>query len=109
MNARLDALRRDILAETRTISLDALAERLERVSGDPQEIAWLIEALEADGCEVEAPPGQAAPDLRRVLPAARELRVRLGRAPTPEEIAHETQLPVDAVRTALFFGRVMGR
>jgi DNA-directed RNA polymerase sigma subunit (sigma70/sigma32) len=44
-----------------------------------------------------------------VLPLARDLRVKLGRAPTAEELAEAAGVSVEAVRTALFFGRVMGR
>jgi hypothetical protein len=116
MNARLEALCTAILSEVppgedarREISLDALAERLGGVSGDSAEIAWVIETLEAAGCEVVSPPSEAGPTLHAVLPLARDLRVKLGRAPTAEELAEAAGVSVEAVRTALFFGRVMGR
>jgi hypothetical protein len=116
MNARLEALCTAILTEVppgadarREISLDALSDRLGGVSGDAAEIAWVIETLEAAGCEVVSPPSDAGPTLHAVLPLARDLRVTLGRAPTAEELADAAGVSVEAVRTALFFGRVMGR
>lgn len=116
MNDRLHALCAEILAapaldatDRRAISLDALADRLATISNDSAEIAWVIDTLEAAGCEVVSPPSEAGPTLHEVLPVARRLRTSLGRAPTPEEIAHVAGVPVEDVRTALFYGRVMGR
>lgn len=116
MNERLHALCAEILAappldETgrRTIGLDELADRLDRISHDSAEIAWVIETLEAADCEVVSPPSEAGPILHEILPVARRLRATLGRAPTADEVAEAAGVEVESVRTALFYGRVIGR
>jgi hypothetical protein len=95
--------------DTATVSLDELATHVESARVDTGEIAWLIEALEREGVEVESPPSEARVNLHAVLRAARTLRARFGRAPTPEELTAETGLTPEAVRGALFLGQVLGR
>src|SRR5947209_4246550 len=66
--------------------------------------------LERAGRRIEAPRGGGRiADLRAVLTAARALQPKHGRRPTVDELATETGLAPDAVRTALMLARVMGR
>lgn len=110
LETTLKSLLDDVRARgVQSISLDELAARLETARVDTGEIAWLIEALERDGVEVESPPSEARMHLQVVLRAARTLRAQSGRSPSPEELAAETGLPPDAVRGALFLGQVLGR
>jgi hypothetical protein len=62
------------------------------------------------GRKVVGPEGaRGVGNLQRMMPAARTLATRLGRAPTLAELAAETGLAEEDVRHALALGRVMGR
>lgn len=92
------------------VSLDVIGEAIGVQAVTAEEIAWLIDALEARGFTVGgAPAPSAIAGLRKVVPAARALRERLGRSPTSAEIADEAGLGGDEVRRALLLARVMSR
>lgn len=102
-----------LLAESedaREVHVDAIGEAIGTVNAGPAEIDAIFQALEAAGRTIVAPEGADLPaKLRVVLIATRQLAMRLGRRPTLAEIAAESGLPVEVVRHALAFGRILGR
>ena len=92
------------------ISLDHVAEAIGTMSITSDEIDALFSWLEAKGREVGTPAGRGASALLQdVLRVARGLRLELGRAPHPREIAERSALPLDAVQRALWFARILQR
>jgi hypothetical protein len=111
--AKLAAVLETLLAAsatTKVVTLDSIGEAIGVVAVSTDDVDALITALEGAGRRVAGPEGQrGVGNLQRVLPAARALAGRLGRAPTLAEIAVETGIGEDDVRHALALGRVMGR
>lgn len=92
------------------ISLDRVAEAIGTTRITSDEIDALFSWLEAEGREVGASAGRGASALLQdVLRVARSLRLELGRAPHPREIAERSALPLDAVQRALWFARILQR
>ncbi|HET9955048.1 MAG TPA: sigma-70 domain-containing protein [Polyangiaceae bacterium] len=102
---------RSLLAEaSHVLSLDVIAERLATLAVDTDEIEQLFDYLEAHGKTVGDPGvGAASETLGAVLTAARSLKRELGRAPNSREIAEHAALPIDAVRRALLFAKIVQR
>jgi hypothetical protein len=97
-------------ADSRAISLDAVGDAIGVLAVSTDDVDALLDALERGGRTVTGPTGaRGAENLRRVLPAARELARKNGRPPTVAELAAATGLGEDDVRHALALGRVMGR
>lgn len=92
------------------LSLDSVGEAVGSRAVTAEEIAWLIDRLEAEGRSVGGPPSPSQIGaLTRVLGSARSLRASLGRAATVAEIAEGTGMSEAEVRRALLLGKVMGR
>lgn len=96
--------------EAETLSLDHVAEALGSLRVTPDEIEALLDWLEGHGRLMMAPASPpAAASLNDVLAAARGLREELGRTPQPREIAARASLPIEAVKRALWFARILQR
>ncbi len=90
------------------VSIDAIADAVGAAAVSQLDIEEMFDALEAAGHEVWAPEqGEAMPLLRRVLGAARSLRVH--GVPSVEALAAESGCSVGEVRRALLLGRVLGK
>ncbi len=103
----VDALVRDHPGD---IPLDALGDAMAGLSGDPAQVEWIIDAVEAHGRKIAAAGGPSGIEaLRKVIPTARALAEELGRPARPAEIALRTALGETEVRRALLLATVMGR
>ncbi len=92
------------------LSLDRIGEEIGDRHITPEEIYWLVDALEQAGRRVGSAEGaDAMAALRVVLPAARALRAELARPPRVDEIVSRTELPKGDVLRALLLAQVMGR
>lgn len=92
------------------LSLDAIGEAVGARPVTVDEIAWLLDRLEAEGRVVAAAaPGGGVTALGTVLRAARTLRAALGRSATVLEIVASTGLAEHDVRRALLLAQVMSR
>ncbi len=92
------------------LSLDEVAQAIGAAQVSVDEIDQLFRALEAQGRRiVQEAPRAASAELGLTLSAARTLRSRLGRSPTPDEIAREAGIPLSSVRSALLFARILQR
>jgi hypothetical protein len=110
LRPELQLIAQALLQREGEISLDHLAEAIGTLRITPDEIDALLGWLEAQGREVGAPAGRAVSALLHdVLRVARSLRLELGRAPHPREIAERSALPLDAVQRALWFARILQR
>ncbi|HEU4582173.1 MAG TPA: sigma-70 domain-containing protein [Polyangiaceae bacterium] len=110
LRPELQAIAGALIEREGEISLDQIAEAIGTLRVTPDEIDALFSWLEARGREVGAPSGRAASALLHdVLRVARSLRLELGRAPHPREIAERSALPLDAVQRALWFARILQR
>jgi hypothetical protein len=95
---------------SRRVTLDELGDAIGVIVVSTDDVDALLSALEDAGRAVVGPEGQrGVQNLQRVLPAARELAVSLGRRPTLGELMERTGLSEDDLRHALALGRVMGR
>jgi hypothetical protein len=95
---------------SRTVSLDEMGDAIGVLPVSTEDVDALMTVLERAGRRIVGPEGaRGVGNLRRVMPAARALRAKLGRAPTIAELAAETGIGTDDVRHALALGRVMGR
>jgi DNA-directed RNA polymerase sigma subunit (sigma70/sigma32) len=110
LRPELQVIAQALLEGEAEISLDQIAEAIGTLRITTDEIDALFSWLEAQGREVGAPTGRAASALLQdVLRVARSLRLELGRAPHPREIAERSALPLDAVQRALWFARILQR
>lgn len=113
MRPELEAIVESLVVQgetSRSLTLDEIGEALGTTVASADDVDAMLTALEAAGRVILSPEtGDATGRLRQVLGAARDLRARNGRRPTPAEIAEQTALPVGSVRAALLLGRVMGR
>jgi hypothetical protein len=92
------------------LSLDHVAEAIGTSRVTPDDIDALFVWLEARGRVFGDPVGRgAAALLSEVLTVARALRLELGRAPQPREIAERASLSIEAVQRALWFARILQR
>jgi DNA-binding IclR family transcriptional regulator len=92
------------------LSLNELSEELLMKNLSYADIEEIIGALEDAGVDLEGAETPARPaELVRVLAAARELTLEIGRRPSPSEIAERVGLTPAAVRRALQLGRSMPR
>jgi hypothetical protein len=113
MRAELVALVDTLLEGTApgdAITLDAIGEAIgaRRIAQD--EIDEMLSAIEARGRVVTTPPGgQGEARLKRVLDAARALRVELGRAPRADQIAERSGLTQGEVEHALALAKIIQR
>ena len=95
---------------TTEISLDTIAHVIGAAQITVEEIDQLFRALEEQGRRiVQEGPRSASAELGITLQAARRLRSKLGRSPTPEEIAAEAGITLTSVRSALLFARILQR
>jgi hypothetical protein len=95
---------------SKQVTLDAIGEAIGVVAVSTDDVDVLLTWLEHAGRQVVGPEGaRGVGNLQRVMPAARALATRLGRAPSLAELAAETGLAEADVRHALALGRVMGR
>jgi hypothetical protein len=93
-----------------TLELDAIGDAIGARAVTMDEMAWLIDRIEAEGRVVGAPmPGDGVTALGAVLRAARALRTTSGRTPTVGEIAAQAGLEEREVRRALLLAKVMSR
>jgi hypothetical protein len=94
---------------TERLDLDDVAEVIGDRAISYDQVDEILLRMERAGHQVGEPagPGDVA-QLRRVLEAARALQTRLGRKPTVEEIAAETELAPFLVRRALELGKLAG-
>ncbi len=110
---RLVAVAARLIAESedsKRVTLDAIGEAIGVVAVSTDDVDTLLTWLERAGREVVGPEGaRGVGNLQRVMPAARALATRLGRAPTLAELVAETGLAEQDVRHALALGRVMAR
>jgi hypothetical protein len=103
-------LERAARSGSKEISLDAIGEAIGVVPVSTEDVDALMAVLEGAGLRVAGPEGQrGVQNLQRIIPAARALAGRLGRAATLAELAAETGLAEEDVRHALALGSVMGR
>ena len=110
LRPELQAIAQGLLEREGEISLDHIAEAIGTLRVTPDEIDALFSWLEAQEREVGTPPGRGASALLQdVLHAARSLRLELGRAPHPREIAERSGLALEAVQRALWFARILQR
>lgn len=92
------------------LSLDHVAEAIGILRITPDEIGELFDTLEAQGRPVDDVMGPGAAELLgQVLSTARVLRLELGRAPQPREIAERSQLRLELVQRGLWFARILQR
>lgn len=94
-------------SERGSITLEFLAEHGADLSYE--EIDYVVGRLEAMGLEVAVDASSPLENLRVTLPAIRGFVARTGRKPTVVELSTETGLGEDAVRSALFFSRILSR
>src|SRR5882672_11496404 len=88
-------------AQTERLDLNDVAEVIGDRAISYDQVDEILLRLERAGHAVGEPAGAAdVAQLRRVLDAARALGARLGRKPTVEEIAADTQLAPFVVRRA---------
>jgi hypothetical protein len=111
LRAELQAIAEKLLSlQVPALSLDHVAEAIGTLRVTPDEIGELFDTLEAQGRPVDDVHGPGAADLlRQVLSTARALRLTLGRAPQPREIAERSQLPLELVQRGLWFARILQR
>jgi Sigma-70 region 3 len=96
--------------EVGELTLDHVAEAIGTLRVTPEEIGALFDWLEAKGRPVADPSGPGAAELLgQVLRTARSLRLELGRAPQPREIAERAQLSLELVQRGLWFARILQR
>jgi sigma-70-like protein len=96
--------------EAERLSLDQIAEAIGTLRVTPDEIEALLAWLEQHGRSVADPVGRGASELLvEVLSVARVLKLELGRAPQPREIAERGSLSLEAVQRALWFARILQR
>jgi hypothetical protein len=97
--------------EGETVSLDAIGDALGARAVTQEEIDSIVTRLENAGRVVgeKAEGGVGVARLRKVVEAARTLRLELGRSATADEIAGRAGLDVAAVRHALELAKVMQR
>jgi hypothetical protein len=111
--ARLEPVLAKLLADSAPgadVTLDAIGEAIGVIAVSTDDVDALMAALEGAGRVIRGPEGaRGVGNLQRVLRAARDLAVSLGRRPTLAEIAAHTGLSGDDVKHALALGRVMGR
>jgi hypothetical protein len=94
----------------RVLPLDAIAEHVGSAAVTTADLDALFDALEAAGRVIGDPEaGRASEGLRALLASARELKRRLGRTPTAQEVARHSGLSLAAVRLALLFAKVAQR
>ena len=111
MRAELTAIIDQLLALGREeLSLDDVAQAIGAAQVSVDEIDLIFRELEGQGLRIvqEAPRAVSA-ELGLTLKAARSLRSKLGRSPTPDEIAREAGIPLSSVRSALLFARILQR
>ena len=96
-------------ADSGRVSLDAVGEAVGALAVSTDEIDALLLALEAAGREVVTPEGQAELHLKRVVLAARGLKMKLARRPTLAEVAEEAGISAEQALVALALLRVMQR
>src|SRR5262249_28653699 len=90
--------------DTRFVGLDTLAAAIGTLAVSHDEIDAMLDALEPRARRVDSGASRAA-----VVAAARRLKVELGRAPSPAEVAEASGLPLADVRHALAYVRVLAR
>jgi len=96
--------------DSKQVTLDAIGDAIGVIAVSTDDVDTLLTWLERAGRKVVGPEGaRGVGNLQRMMPAARTLATRLGRAPTLAELAAETGLAEEDVRHALALGRVMGR
>jgi hypothetical protein len=110
MRPELAALVSALLArEEEQLTLDMIADTIGTAQVSTDDIDRLLSLLEERGRLAKEPVLSASAELGVTLASARRLRLALGRAPTPEEIASEANISVSAVRRALLFARMLQR
>ncbi len=111
MRPELTAIAEQLMRlEVSSLSLDHVAEAIGTLLVTPDEIGALFDLLEAQGRPVDDVQGpRAAELLAQVLSTARVLRVELGRAPQPRELAERAGLSLELVRRGLWFARILQR
>lgn len=98
-----------LLALSRTLTLDEVAEAIGELAITSDEIDELLSELEAKTSIDSDPPLGARESLGRVLSSARALKAELGRAPAPDELAKHAGLSRESVRLALLYARTLSR
>lgn len=97
-------------AESGTVTLDAVGEALGALAVSTDDIDALLTALEARGVEIVAPSGGGAEaHLKRVVAAARALKLQLSRRPTLSEVSAQAELTPQEALVALALLRIMQR
>lgn len=92
------------------IELDAIGEAIGANAISQDEIDAVLRAIEARGRKVSSPQGGGGEtSLKKVLAAARSLRVELGRAPRVAEVAARAGIPDAEVEHALALARIIQR
>jgi hypothetical protein len=92
------------------LSLDQLGEAIGSLAVSTEEIEAIFVQLEAAGRRVSAAPGGGGEArLKRVVAAARALKVESQRRPTLEQVATRAGLSRQEVLGALFLLRIMQR
>jgi len=113
MRPELDGAYSAILAahaDTRAVSLDAVAEALLPTNASHEEIDAFVERVEAAGYTVGAPTGVVLKDaLQRSLRTARTLARGGEGKPTVARIAAAADLDPALVKLALVYGQILGR
>lgn len=96
--------------DSRKVTIDAIGDAIGVGAVDTAQIDTMLSALEAEGRTIDAPSGQhGVANLRKVVPAAREIAKEQGRTARVPEIAERAGLSEDEVRRARLLARVMGR
>lgn len=99
-----------LAVDPQLLSLDHVAEAIGTTRVTPDDIEALFAWLEEQGRVIGDPVGRgAAALLGEVLTVARALRLELGRAPQPREIAERASLSIEAVQRGLWFARILQR
>lgn len=115
MELRIDlqSVVRELLAESEpqaALGVDRIGAAIGTLSVSTEEIEAIFVALEAQGRQVSAPPGGGGEQrLRRVVEAARSLKVESSARPTLNAVAARAGLTHDDVLGALFLLRIMQR
>ena len=92
------------------LSLDAIGDAIGDLAITPEEIGWVLDALERDGRRVGTTAGlSSVAALAGVLASARALRQELGRPARVDELSARSGMSEREVRRALLFARVMSR
>lgn len=92
-----------------TISLDTIGEAVGAAAITQDEIAQILDRLEAAGKEIGSPSSKLRQQLLPVLTQARRIKHERQDTPNVSAIAEATGLTVAEVRAALLYASVMGR